>query len=229
MVHIAEYMADNSQIRDLVEDAVADWVEALPEKGGWDLARTWLGAAEGLDSSRYEDLRRLLTSSLVQCVRSEKPFSSGDADRLVSLAEADIAGVPSAAPDADALASEGANTRSAFVRLWEITGHEGSAASALLAARAAADERIDPEVRRLAIGQTASWAHEWTGAERDEGEEGAEAGEIHEEIVENLAQVVTEPAMLAEIAEALPGLVADYRVASRTPDVSGRRCGPRAR
>ena len=206
MVHAAEYMADNLHIRLLVEPAVTSWVEALPEAGGWDLAQTWLDAAEALDTAHFEDFRRQLASSLVQSVRSENGFSSDDADRLVSLSEAAIPGMASAAPDAAVLAADGANTRSAFVRLWDITGHEGSADSALLAAKAAADEEIDPDVRRLAIRQTVTWADEWTDVEWDTDEEEAEDGEVHEVIVGNLAGVVDEPRMLAEIAEVLPAL-----------------------
>ncbi len=210
MVHAAEYLADNLQIRHLVDPAVTRWAEALPEVGGWDLGRPWLGAAEALDAVLYEDLRRVLAVSLVQTVRSENGFSSEDTDRLVSFAEAAIPGMELAAPDADVLAAEGPNTRSAFVRLWEVADHDGTAGSALLAARVAADERIDPHVRRLAIRQTAAWADEWTGAEWAEDDEGEpEDGEVWEEIVGNLAEVVGEPQMLTEIAEVLPALVAE--------------------
>ena len=205
IVHAAVYMGGNPQIRQLVEPSVADWVESLPEAGDWELARPWLEPTESLDPSHYGELRSQIASSLVQCVRSERGFNNDDADRLVHVAETAIAGVPSAAPDPDVLPDEGPHTRSAFVRLWDITDHEGSASSALLSARAAADDGVHLEVRELAIRQTAAWTDEWTDAEWEEAEEAGD-GEVHEVIVASLVEVVGEPALLAEVARVLPGL-----------------------
>ena len=157
MVHAAEYMATNPQIRHLVEPAITEWVKDLPDEGSWSLTRTWLSAAEALNGDDYKALRSLIVSSLVSSVRSEAGFSNDDADRLVRLAETSIKGDASASPLSRSLADEGSNTRSAFVRLWDVTAGEGSADSARFAANAAADTDIDPQVRELAIRQTAAW------------------------------------------------------------------------
>ncbi len=205
MVHTAEYLADNPQIRPLVEPAVVDWVESLPEEGSWGLARTWLGAAEALDPAGYEDLCKQLAVSLVRSVRSEDGFSSADADRLVRFVKAAAAGEADAAPNAEDLSNKGPITRSAFVRLWQATGHEGSGDDALLAAEAADDADIEPDVRRSAIRQTVAWMDEWVDAEW-ESEKEAESGEICDAIIGNLAAATRDRETLTAIADTLPEL-----------------------
>lgn len=205
MVHVAEYLADNPQIRSLVEPAVTRWVESLPGEGGWGMARTWLGAAEALDPDSFEDLCRQIAVSLVRSVRAEKGFSRDDADRLVRLVTAAAPGVAAAAPNAEDLSGGGPITRSAFVRLWQVTGHDGGVDDAMLAAEAAADVDTEPDVRRSAIRQTAAWADEWVDAEWDSEEE-AQSGEVCDVIVGHLAEATSDPGVLVAVSDALPGL-----------------------
>lgn len=205
MVHTAEYLADNPQIRPLVEPAVVGWVESLPDEGSWGLARTWLGAAEALDPAGYEDLCKRLAVSLVRSVRSEDGFSSTDADRLVQFVITAAAGEADAAPNAKTLDNEGPITRSAFVRLWQATGHEGSVDDALLAAEAAADADIGPDVRRSAIRQTVAWVDEWVDAEWGSEEE-VESGEICDVIIGHLAEATSDREALTTVADTLPEL-----------------------
>ena len=127
MVHTTEYLANNPQIRPLVEPAITRWAESLPDEGSWGMARTWLGAAEALDPDSYEDLCKQIAVSLVRSVRSEKGFSSDGANRLVRFVTSAAPGEADAAPNAEDLSDEGPITRSAFVRLWQVTGHDGSA------------------------------------------------------------------------------------------------------
>ena len=208
MVHAAEYMTGNPQIRRLVEPAITEWVKDLPGEGSWSLARTWLGVGEALNGDEYKTLRSLIAASLVSSVRSEAGFSTVDADRLVRLAETSIKGDASASPLSQSLAAEGPNTRNAFVRLWDVTASEGSADSARFAAETAADRHIDPQVRQLAIRQTAAWVGKWKDAEWDTEEEAA-AGEIPDLIVGHLTTAALEPATLPAIADVLPNLAGE--------------------
>ena len=205
MVHTAEYLANNPQIRPLVEPAITRWAKSLPGEGSWGMARTWLGAAEALDPDSYEDLCKQIAVSLVRSVRSEKGFSSNDADRLVRFVTTAAPGETDATPNAEGLSDKGPITRSAFVRLWQATGHEGTVGNAILAAEAAADAGIELDVRRSAIRQTAAWVDEWVDAEWDS-EEDAKSGEICDVIVGHLAQAARDPETLTAIADVLPEL-----------------------
>ena len=207
MVHTADYLANNPQIQQLVEPDVTKWVESLPREGSWDLAQDWLEVADALDPDSHRDLHKYIATSLVRSIRSEDGFTSEDAERVVSLAEDPLKGETSAAPNAKDLAREGPNTRSAFVHLWQITRHKGSAANALLAARAAADTDIDLEVRRLAMCQTAEWVDEWADAEWD-AENQAESEAISEVILGHLVDAAREPDALFGVASVVPDLVA---------------------
>ncbi len=207
MVHTAKYLAQNPQIRALVEDAVSGWVATLPQEGSWGLARTWLDAAAALHPDSYKDLRRKIAVSLVGSVRSEDGLTSEDADHLVSLAGSTISDEAGVAPSASDLAAEGPITRSAFVRLWHITHHEGESDDALLAARAGADADIEPAVRMLAIRHVADWVDEWIEAEWLT-EQPEDSGEACDVIVASLAEAARDPAVLTDVAEVLPDLAA---------------------
>ena len=201
MVHAAEYLAGHPRIRRLVELAISKWVEGLRREGSWSLARTWLGVGEALDRDDYESLRGLIATSLVHSVRSERGFSADDADHLVRLAETSVQGGTSASPHPTGLVDEGTNTRSAFVRLWDITAPKGVAGHARISSEAAADAAIDPSVRQLAIRQTAAWVTAW-----DDTDWGSETNETPDAIVGNLAAAAEDPRTLPAIADVLPGL-----------------------
>ena len=201
MVHAAEYLAGHPRIRRLVVPAIIEWVEGLPSEGSWGLAQTWLGVGEALDRDDYESLRGLIANSLIHSVRSEAGFSSDDADRLVRLAETCIKGKASASPRPATLVDEGPNTRSAFVRLWDITAPKGIAGHARISSEAAVDADIDPAVRQLAIRQTAAWVATW-----DDTDWGTETNETPDAIVANLATAAEDPRTLPAIAAALPDL-----------------------
>ena len=94
------------------------------------------------------------------------------------------------------------------MRLWDITASDGSADSARFAAETAADPHIDPQVRQLAIRQTAAWVGKWKDAEWDTEEEAA-AGEIPDLIVAGLATAARHPATLPAIADVLPSLAGE--------------------
>lgn len=207
MVHTAHYLANNAQIRHLVEPAVAEWIQSLPNEGSWELARDWLDVADALDRARYGELHERIVLSLVRSIRSEDGFTSEDAERVVSHAENPLKHKMSAAPNAEDLAKEGPNTRSAFVHLWQITRHKGSAANALLAARAAADAGIDLNVRMQATYETADWVDEWVDAEW-ETEDQAEFGEISEVILGHLVDAARDPDARSGVTSVIPDLVA---------------------
>ncbi len=207
MVHTARYLAGNAQIEHLVEPAIAEWIQSLPSEGSWELARHWLDVADDLNPASYRELHEKIVLSLVRSIRSEDGFTSEDAERVVSLAENPLKHDTSAAPNAADLASEGPNTRSAFVHLWQITRHEGSAANALLAARAAADADIDLEVRMQAMYETADWVDTWVDAEWDN-EDQAESGEISDVILGHLADAARDLDARFGVASVIPDLVA---------------------
>lgn len=206
MVHAARYLASNAQIEHLVEPAIAEWIQSVPSEGSWELARHWLDVADDLNPARYGELHEQIVLSLVRSIRSEDGFTSEDAERVVSLAENPLKHDTSAAPNAEDLADEGPNTRSAFVHLWQITRHEGSVANALLAARAAADADIDLEVRMQAMYETAEWVDTWVDAEWDN-EDQAESGEVSDVILSHLIDAARDPDARFGAASVIPDLV----------------------
>lgn len=196
------YATGHARTRSHIEPAVREWLEALPNEGGWALARPWLAVADELTSEAHQELLEAVVLATVRSLRSEDGFSDDDRDRLSALVSR--APTASAAPSASQLATSGRNTESAFVRIWDVTCHTGTPEDAFLAAQTAADASVSTADRLLAIRLSAAWSKSWADAiwETDEGSRVAAADEIVAELVTAAGQ----PELLEAISDFLPTL-----------------------
>ena len=207
--HAARYLSGNPRIRDHVESAVVAWLAELPDTGSWDLGLEWLEVAESLDPIDYSDLRRAAVTAMSRCIRSEKNFTEQHGDRLVALATATVRDHADAAPDSTDLVDTGPNTRAAFVRIWGITGHQGSADDSEYAAEVAADPDVPTAARRVAAERVAAWARVWESAQllQEGAEDPEDLYDVRTSIVPSLVAAAQDPEVLAAVSDGLPAIL----------------------